>query len=297
MHLAFSQHSYEEARFGPYTVGVPFTLYLKARDEFGNPHSAGGSKFCIFIKKGEKGSIAPNMTLDEIHIANRATSRGDIACIVHYEDAGVYRLTCKAFSTGVLDLIATVQGKESQHLVALVAMSSGDPYAPHCRLELSSGTAIVNEPFVCHLYTFDRWGNPCSTETSMMGLVATCNSQAATISHLLENGDNSNVVMISFTPCTHGRCILNVTVNGEQVHSSPMELDVAPHNEAFSQKVKQLLAHLRLNHACGLTPTLNIKRGNILGSAMEAMQPYTFHQVVRVRFDDEPGIDAGGIVK
>ena len=275
-------------------------LYVKARDIYCNPHSAGGSYFFrAFIKNGEKGDITPSMSLDDIRNASlrRTSERGDVNCAVLHEGAGVYSLTCQAFCAGLLDVIAmTVQGR--RHVMASVAISSGSPHAPHCRLELGSTAAALNEPFACHLHTFDKWGNPCSKGAfAVKHVVATYNGQSVAVRRLIESEDNGHIVMVSFTPDTPGTGVLNITVHGEQVPLCPVELTVAPHTKAFSENLKQLLAHLHQNHSIGSTPTLTIKRSDVLGSAMEVMHAYVFHQVVRVRFEDEPGIDAGGIAK
>ena len=117
------------------------------------------------------------------------------------------------------------------------------------------------------------------------------NNQTAAISRV-GNLDHPNVVLISFILHTHGRVVLDLTVDGEQVPWCPIQLDIVPLTEAFTQ----LRAHPRTIES---TPTLTISRGNILDSAMAAMHAYTytFHQVVRVHCNDETSIDAGGIAK
>lgn len=288
-----------ERSFGPYTAGVPFVLYLRARDALCNPHTAGGSNFRVFIENGEKPTTASTGTIvvDEIRTTNSfcACARRDISCEVRHESGGVYSLACRAYRAGLLRLVGVT--RDETRALGEVAISSGPPYAPRCLLVLNQRTATVNEPFACLVHAYDEFGNPCSAGTSTVGVAATCNNQIAAVARATRKEGGSHVVLISFTPRARGTVSLDVTVNGARVPSCPVLLDVAPHGKAFPENLEVLLAHLRANHAFGSTPTITIRRDNILGSAMEALNPYAFHQVVRVRFGDEPGIDAGGIAR
>ena len=59
--------------------------------------------------------------------------------------------------------------------------------------------------------------------------------------------------------------------------------------------MRPLQAYLLRNHQSGTTPTLTIRREAVLESAVEVLREEHFSMLIRVRFRDERGVDAGGV--
>ena len=282
---------------GLYTAGSSVTIFLKARDCYGNAHTSGGAIQQAVVRGAGKREFNPNLDLAGIRAL--ASRPKEARITVEHTGNGVYQMQCEVFTLGSHFINVTDQYGKSLTIGTLEVVP-GPPSVHHCRLDPNNSyKAVTTEKHTIFLHVYDRFFNPSTfAETNIQ---ATIGSQTLHVTPALQvRGSPStrlNCFALSFTPVSQGKQQLKVTVAGELLPSCPIEVNVIPLTESFDVKLKRLRTYLKGRHCSGYTPTITIDRDNILESAIHQLHESHFHHVVRVRFGDEPGIDTGGVAR
>lgn len=252
--------------------------------------------------------LPSNISLQEILNWNlqrpHAPGRKDVQCTIEYHGSGTYEITGNVYVAGEHP-VAVTDHTGGLNTLGTIKVKCGLPYPPHCRLDPSNNyQAVVSQRFSCYLYLFDEYYNEC-TEEHISLVSATVEGQCLCVhpaysemhSASLSQRSHSSCVSLSFIPRSKGVKELHVKVCGQAILTSMVQLNILPFTEAFELKFKKLKDYLKRNECVGCTPTITIDRNNILESAIHELHSQYFHHIIRVRFNDEPGIDTGGVAR
>ena len=265
-------------------AGSTVTLFLRARDGYGNAHTSGGAVKRAIV---EHAAQRDPQRLD----AQLCTVKDSECSIIHLGN-GDYQLQCQVFTAGNHSIVVTDQYERSE-VMGTVKVQDGRPHAPNCRIDpTNTYQAMVSERYECYLYLYDRFFNSCSPAYHSF-VEATVGADH--LQTFFAPGPLSNRVKLYFTPTSRGIKQLLIKVFAEVVPGCPIDLNIIALTQSFKQKFKNLKTYLVNNHCVGYTPTLTINRENILESAVQTLYDDYFHCIIRVRFGAEPGMDTGGV--
>ena len=274
-------------------------LFLRARDAFGNPHTAGGTIADVVIPGA---GLRPQTGMQQ-----RLALGEDVHCKIEDSGDGLYNIEGLVFSSGTHQLTVMDQCGTAHKLssVTLNVIPSA-LFASKCTLHFPSREATVGVRYTCFLYLFDQFGNPCPATYQNCGryVNGVASGQKMGMSTLSEMSESvrmapgldvkPNCVVLSFTANSPGNKELLITVNDELVSSPPIVISVVRASQSFAAKIKQLRSQLSARYGSTYTPTITIDRASLLESAVNMLQEEHFRKVIRVRFGEEPGIDVGG---
>ena len=288
---------------GSFPAGSTVTLYLRARDNYGNAHTAGGAVQRVVIKRAGRREFNPSAELAHF-VQKSRLGAPDVECSVEHIDGGVYQIECQVFTAGNHSICITDQCGNTHRMGTTLEVVSGSIYAPLCRLDpRNSYQGVMTESFVCYLYAFDQFLNPCSVAGNLASVHATVGNQTMTAipASQVTKGRlpvvaGFTLIALKFTPHSKGIQQLNVRIGSEAIPGCPVEVNVVPLTTSFPMRLKELRHYLRMRYCkFGYTPTITINREDILESAVRELQDQYFHRTIRVRFGDEVGIDTGGV--
>ena len=296
---------------GEFTVvaGSSVSFVITACDEYGNAHTSGGAVKTVSIRGAGKRNLREGMTWPEL---SQAVSRpvNDVQCKVHDNGNGTYTVKSKVYVTGVHCVSMTDMYSSKAHLMdSRLQVTSGPAFPPYCPFYAPNASeACVSQMFICTLDLYDKYMNPCDSPTahsqvhaSVGGIALRSISGAQAVKRRLRimRAPNSNTVVLYFVPESNGQQELLIHVNGVLHPSCPMTLNVAQLSESFSKKFSRLWSSLRRVYCVGYTPTLTINRSDILESSLRIFSANGSYlkKVIRIRFGEEMGIDAGGVSK
>ena len=263
----------------------------------GNKHTHGGAvKTCVVRGAGPRNHPPPPSSSSE---EDSVPPAPDVMCEITDLKNGSYDITFQVFTDGCHDVMVTTSQNDLQ-LLGRLAVTPMTPHGANCRL--SEGNSYVATSGVSHtlsLELFDRFRNPAHFHQGSCSITASIGGHALNIHPVLtESGAtplSPNTVMFSFRPLIPGNNLeLQISINDSPVPCHA-HFCVGQSIETLRFKLASLRAYLRKHHSRGTTPTLTVQRNNLLESAVQVLQTQHFSMVIRVRFDDEIGMDLGGI--
>ena len=113
-----------------------------------------------------------------------------------------------------------------------------------------------------------------------------------------KSSEFENVVYFWFKLIQEGTRDLEIFVSEELLPACPIRYTVLKMVETFLMRY-QKLRFMNGRYGNAQTPTFTVDRDNILESSMQVFARHEnyFYMHLRVRFGEEPGIDAGGVVR
>ena len=263
-------------------------LLLKAVDKYGNAHTSGGAGIAVDVSPVHANESNPAW---EREVANIQRSTAVTDCCVEYKGKGLYRVDFDIYRKGMWSVGVGTCGCAYYHILQQLMVESSDPFAPNCRLDpTNTYRGVVSQRMKCSLFVLDQYGNMCSKIHP--GVKAFFNGIPIPIVK-----ESDQTFSVSFTLYHEGTQQLLVTVLGEAIPACPVDIAVHRSTSMFHMVFKHLREVLQERYSVGYTPTITINRSCILESALHSIPNHHFYRCIRVRFDDEPGIDTGGVAR
>lgn len=212
----------------------------------------------------------------------------DVKCSISYTSGGKYDISCQVCVSGWYDIVVA-DFYLVCHVMGRVRVYSGCPHSANCRLAISNSYEPMlgkSHPFTVEL--FDKFNNrACNIEN--LEVVASVGKQTLRVpSHL-----KAHNCIVLFVPNQLGSFYLQVSIGAIPLSSCPVPVFVSI---PFEKKLEQLQPYLR-TISMGVTPTLPVHRDRLLESAIYVVGDEYFKKRIRICFDDELGIDAGGVAR
>ena len=208
----------------------------------------------------------------------------DLQCQVTSVGWGVFQATFTAYTAGIHS-IAVGQHPLSSKVVATVV--SPDPTRTVCS---NWQREVLGCPWSCTVELYDKYGNP--VEEARHAVVAQYSVDETLRHATITKIPGTNKCQVSVECPRAGAYEVNIFVDSTLIPNMPLRFTAVI---TTSEKFKQLKRLLIRNWCRGSTPTLTMVRSNLLESAINQLTDDVLRHQVRVRFDDEIGIDAGGV--
>lgn len=257
-------------------AGAQATFYFCLRDIFYN---------CLTSDIG-----LGSLTLSVLHGGRRASLHStppNAPCTVNHIQNGVFKATCTPYSSGKLPIILGKGVLQSSLVVRHVA-----PSAESTTVSYPSSVLPSLRQWRCVINLRDVYGNDVSNRNSSISINAILNrttSMATDVRQVPKSpGTYHGTVFCSGT----GVYEVRVTVDSEPLSGTPIQFTVM---EQIVDKYAKLKEYLNKWWRQGSTPTMTMDRANILECAINLLTDQVLCKTIRVRFNDEPGIDLGGV--
>ena len=275
-------------------AGDQFRLKLTAADQYGNFHTCGGAVKTVTVPGGGK------------RCGNQAH---DVTCEIQDHCDGVYVISGRLFRAGNHKVVITDTCSKSTDL-GTIHVSNGDPWGANCELvESNSYRAFVGAIHCVAVKLFDEYKNPAhikdmspvhrlakATVGDQIALPYT--GPDALLRGYVSTNFSTRFVIFVFVASQPARvAMLNVVINHTPLAACPIPFVIDEVRDELQTRLARLRKYLWSQHCVGYTPTLTVRRDMLLESAVQVLHGSLFSRILRIRFDDEPGIDMGGIVR
>lgn len=304
-HLSFFSGT---ERLPPVNVGIQSLFYLVTQDKFGNQVNPDDTVIRSFsVQVLQCGLRFPLDTLPDspslAQILN--TTNKDCKCDAKYLDNGVFEVRCTPYCPGIGSFCVSITGSDgrtvsSQLHEGHLEVKTGPPSPLHSRIQYDSTNVKVNKTYSLKLYLFDKYYNSVQPSKSDFWRIV----------HIIVLADNSNNIDFSVAKADIGsffvlrfvakstarQYIVEITVDGVRVPQTPLVISVDNRRHEVEQKLSALYASLQSHRKQGL-PTQIVERRHILNSGLRILSSDKISYCLRVRFDDERGMDLGGLSK
>ena len=265
------------------TAGNKLNLFLNTRDRYGNQHF-----------------MAPDEKLPDVFV--RRNSKIPCKLKLHHSSNLIELESSPLTVEGLHHLVINVDNEEWE--IVAIDVKSAKLCPRECVFENLLGGAesleIPRSGRVVHVCLFvslyDEFRNPCKSKMyyhDFQGQVKTADGKE-TKTICAQPYDNNKIVFDLYLRDKSYK-YLDITVKNHSIFNSPILLtysDQAPFKTRYGELMRQ--CHKYQN---GYTPTLTIKRKSVLESAIVELHTSYFFKTIRIRFDDEPGIDDGGLCR
>ena len=205
-------------------------------------------------------------------------------CTVNHIQNGVFKATCTPYSSGKLSIILGKGVLQSKLVVRHVA--------PSAESTTVSSVLPSLRQWRCVIKLRDVYGNDVFNRSSSISVTAVLNrtiSMATDVRQVPNSpGTYHGTVFCSGT----GVYEVMVMVDSEPLSGTPIQFTVM---EQIVDKYAKLKEYLNKWWRQGSTPTMTMDRANILECAINLLTDQVLCKTIRVRFNDEPGIDLGGV--
>ena len=284
-----------------------------ARDKFGNqvnPDNTVIQSFSVVIRQcGLKFLLNTQAESPPLsHILT--TPSKDCYCDTKYLGSGVFEVKCTPYcrGSGLFYVSATVSDgitSSSQLDDGHLEIKCGLPSAVHSRIQYDSNNVAVNKTYSLKLYLFDNYYNSVQPSRvdfrRMVHIDVLAGNTSADVNFSIKKVDNYFVLrFVARQVYSSHQYSIVITVDGVNVPRTPLVITVTNHRTTSSNTVEQKLAILYASLQChrkpGL-PTQAVERKHILNSALRILSGDKISYYLRVRFDDESGMDLGGLSK
>ena len=301
---AISCHFTVTERLAPVNAGTQSLSYIVLRDKYGNQVNPDNTLIKSFsVQVLQCGLKFPAETPPELPPFTQIihTIGEDCTCDTKYLNNGVFEIKCTPYCNGTGLFRASLTGLDGRIVSTKLnyvhlEVKSGPPSGVHSRIEHFSTNAAVNQTYSLNLYLFDKYYNSVQLNKldfrRKVHITVLADDTEADFS--IKRVDSYYVLRF----VTRGRLYtVTITIDGETVPQTPLVISVANHkrNEVGS-KLSTLYDSLRSHRRPGL-PTQTVERGHILNSALRILSGDNIQYCLRVRFDDERGMDLGGLSK
>ena len=265
------------------TAGNKLNLFLNTRDRYGN------QRF-----------MAPDEKLPDVFV--RRNSKIPCKLKLHHSSNLIELESSPLTVEGLHHLVINVDSEEWE--IVTIDVKSAKLCPQECVFEnLSGGAESLEIPrsgrtvHVCLFVSlYDEFRNPCKSKMyyhDFQGRVKTADGEEMKMFCAQPYDDNKIVFNLYLRDKFYK--YLDITVKNHSIFNSPILLtysDRAPFKKRYGELMRQ--CHKYQN---GYTPTLTIKRNSVLESAIVKLHTSYFYKTIRIRFDDEPGIDEGGLCR
>lgn len=275
-------------------AGDYFRLKLTAADKYGNFHTCGGAVKTVTVPGGGR------------RCGNKAH---DVVCRLQDHHNGVYVISGQLFRAGKHQVVITDTCSKTAEL-GMIHVSSGDPWGANCELVGSNSyRATVGAVHSITVKLFDQYMNPAhikdrySVEQLAKATIGDHTASPYTGPDALLEGyvltnSSTRFVVFAFVPSKPSRtAMLNVVINHTPLMACPVPFVIDDVQDELETRLARLRKYLWTLHCVGYTPTLTVRRDMLLESAVQVLEGSLFSRILRIRFDNEPGIDMGGIVR
>lgn len=292
-------------------VGTQSLFYIVAHDKFGNHVNADNTVAQSFsVQVLQCGLKFPLDTQAESPSLTQilAASNKNCECDTKYLNNGVFEVKCIPYCSGHGPLHVSFTGSGEKTVMSqlhgqYIEVKHGPPSAPHSRIHYDRTTIAVNKMYSHKLYLFDKYYN--SVQPSKLDF-----KRMVRINVVSEDGNTdvdfsitklNRYFVLSFRAKSLSRLYtILITIDGVNVPQTPLVISVTNLQPALmlviQQKLSALYASLRSHRKPGL-PTQTVERKHILNSALRILSDDNLSYCLRVRFDDEGGMDLGGLSK
>lgn len=243
--------------------------------------------FCNFLTSDNS---LGSLSLSVPHAGRRTAPQSippDAPCTVSYVENGIFKATCTPYSSGMFFImLGKCLLQQSSLQVRHIDPSVETTTMSHPRSVLPS-----KKQWVCVINLRDVYGNAVLSRSSSISITAVLNGSTPMF---------TDVHQVLRSPGTyHGTvfCLgtgvyeVVVRVDGEPLPGTPVQFT---RTEQTADKYAKLKEYLK-RWCQGSTPTMTVDRDNILECAINLLTDQVLRKTIRVRFNDEPGIDAGGV--
>ena len=237
--------------------------------------------------------VGPVLSLDAILAS---PPRQDSVCQVTHVGGGTYSLQCGLFGAGEHRLlVTTTRGKTECMASIFVAGQYAIVWPPHCFLDPSNiYEAKSFETYTCYIHLFDQYFNSYRGCRSNVKVLLDDLPHPATLTPTLAPKFES-CFKLEFTPrSTAEKYEMKITIDSMLIGDTPKVFSISK-GRAFQERVQSFRKRMHNEQLLrGLDfGFVAIDRSSILQSALrnQHMLKHNF----KVRFNDENGIDMGGI--
>lgn len=278
-------------------------------DKFGNrvsPDDAVIQSFSVVIR--QCGLKFPLQTQAESPpLSNLFATPSDCDCDTNYLGNGVFEVKCTPYcrGSGIIHVSATgSDGRTSSQLDGVhLKVKCGLPSALHSRIDYSSTNVMVNKTYSLKLYLFDKYYNsvlPSKVEFRRLVHIGVLAGNTD-VNFSIKKVDTYFVLrFVARRYYPSQQYGIEITVDGVSVPQTPLVISVTNYQTVSSstveRKLSTLYASLQRHRKPGL-PTQTVERKHILNSALRILSDDKIGYYLRVRFDDERGMDLGGLSK
>ena len=269
-------------------AGKTITLYIRARDKFGNAHCSGGAIKNAIVQSA--GQLCIDSSSSLVVIQASQSNRPDTECNVDFMGNGAYRLQCVLYGTGTHSLVVTDTCKTSL-CMATVRVAPSTAYPLHCRLDPSNSyRALAFREFTFYMYIYDAHFNPCCLD-SHSHIVIYLGFRQYQAKYTRSSKRVGNHYAVRFSPLPTSYKKMDIALNGTLIGDSPVDIHVK--HASLQERLEQLWRSTR--SVSVYAPTITVDRANLLESALQNSK--YFHAPLYIRFGDEPGVDLGGVAR
>ena len=276
------------------------------RDRFGNrvnPDDTVIQSFTIVIKQcGPRLPLHTQAELPPLNLILNASSQ-DCNCVTKYLNNGVFEVAFTPYCTGsgLFHVSSTGSDTSSQLHNVNLTVKCGRPSAVHSRVQYHRTSVAMNKTYSLKLYLFDKYFNSVQPSKvdfrRWVNIEVLTNSEEANFSIKKVN----NYFVIRFVArqlhLTRHYSIV-ITIDGVNVPQTPLLISVTNYRPTSAHRIEHKLDTLYVSLHChrksGL-PTQTVERNDILNSALRILSGDNIRYRLRVRFDDEIGMDTGGL--
>ena len=209
--------------------------------------------------------------------------------------------SCTLYHAGTRSLLFSVNEERSTTKARMEVCHQPDPTHFVLGVKDSSLTTLLLKKTTCPLLAYDSFYNPILQFNHSLVTATVTGPSGQSLPCEIKFCNKSRKVLISLTLDDPELSHLNVTVADQHIHGSPLPIIVMkakPHlSVPFKDRFAELCSELKYKHEQELSPTVNIDRYSLLDSTLRSLHPEYFHRILRVRFKNEFGIDAGGVAR
>ena len=293
-------------------AGTQSSFYVVARDKFNNRvnpddtviqslsviiHQC-GLKFPLHTQAG-----SPPLS----HILT--TPSEDCSCDAKHLGNGVFEVKYTPYCRGSGIIYVSVTGSDgttfsSQLNDVHLEVKCDLPSAVHSRIQYNGTTVAVNKTYSLKLYLFDKYYNivqPSKVDFRRLVHIDVLAGNTD-VNFSIKKVDNYFVLrFVARRFHSSQRYHIVIAIDGMNVPQTPLVISVTNHHRTTSSntvewKLGTLYASLKCHRKSGL-PTQTVERKDILNSALRILSGDKISYYLRVRFDDESGMDLGGLSK
>ena len=291
-------------RLPPVNVGTQSLSYIVVRDKYGNqvnPDDALVQSFSVQILQcGLKFPADTQPDLPPLAQILHAVGE-DCMCDTKYLNNGVFEIKYTPYCNGNGLFRVSFTGSDSRLVSSELncvhlEVTSGPPSAVHSRIEYFSTDATVNQTYSLMLHLFDEFYNSVQLSKSDF-------KRKVNISVLVDDTNTSfSVTKVDSYYVLHfvtrsGLYTVRITIDGVNVPQTPLAISVANRQRnKTGSKLSKLYNSLQSHRKPGL-PTQIVDRRYILNSGLRILSSNKIQYCLRVKFDDERGMDLGGLSK
>jgi len=305
-------HFLETKRLLEVNVGTQSLFYIATHDTFGNcvnPHSAVTQSFSVhMLQCGLKFPLdtqaePPSLT----QILN--ASNNDCKCDTKYLNNGIFEVRCIPFCCGLAPIRVSFTGSGEKVVMSQICgqylkVKHGPPSAAHSRIQYDSTTVAVNKTYSHKLYLFDKYYNsvqPTKLDFWRMVHINVVSEDGITdIDFSITKLNRYFALSFVAKPSSSHLYTIVITIDGVNVPHTPLVISVTNLHPASMLEVQWKLSELYdslWSHRNRGLPTQTVEREHLLNSALRIFSDDKISYHLRVRFDDESGMDYGGLSK